>query len=68
MSRYRENIYKQELESSIVALNDIVDLVNEVKRKTTSKSAHKVLDNILSICKKRENGANSILNKLKGDI
>ena len=61
--RYRENIYKQEFEHCIVAFNDIIDLVNEAKRKSKSKSAHKVLDHILSIVAARKESASELLDK-----
>jgi len=64
MARYRENLYKEELENAIEAINDIVDLVNEVRRKTTSKSAHKVLDGILSITTARKESASELLKKV----
>ena len=64
MARYRENLYKEELENAIEAINDIVDLVNEVRRKTTSKSAHKVLDGILSITAARKESASELLKKV----
>ena len=62
--RYREQIYKKELESAIEVINDISDLVDEVKRKTSSKSAHKVLDKITTIIESRKESAFEILNSL----
>jgi len=62
--RYREQLYKKELEDAIEVINDISDLVDEVKRKTSSKSAHKVLEQITTIIEVRKESAFEVLNSL----
>ena len=53
MTRYRENEFKKELMRNLEAFDDVINLLDEAKRKSTSKAAHKVLDSILSIISTR---------------
>lgn len=53
MARYRENEFKVELIRNVETFDDVINLLNEAKRKTTSKSSHKILDSILSIVSTR---------------
>lgn len=53
--RYREAEYKKALEEIVESFDDIVDLVNEAKRKTSSKSSHTVLEKVLKIIESKKN-------------
>lgn len=64
MARYRENEFKNELVRNVETFDDLVDLVDEAKRKSTSASAHKVLDKILSIIESRRIDSFNVIQKI----
>ena len=67
MARYREHQYKLALERAVEILDAVFDLVDEVKRKTSAKSAHKVLDQIVSMTEKHKIHSCNLITKLEKD-
>jgi len=64
MARYRENEFKRELIRNVESFDDILDLLGEVKRKSSSASAHKILDKILSIIQIRRVDSFNVIQKI----
>jgi len=64
MARYRENEFKRELVRNVETFDDLTDLVNEAKRKSTSVSAHKVLDKVLSIIEGRRIDSFNVIQRI----
>lgn len=65
MSRYQETAYRKGLENAINTLDEILDLVEEVKRKTSSKSIHIILDQISKTAGDNRGKSFSIFEKIK---